>query len=397
MSVEGERDGNRAMTRRSWIIAVGSAVAAGMAIRWCRRRQISAWLADGTLLEGRSGHVAVLLDDGGVLVACGHAPDDQILSSAERRTPTGAWMPAAALSTPRSATAAVRLSDGRVLVVGGWTPGGATASAEIWDPTTDTWSSTAALSVARSAHAAVRLADGTVLVAGGFSADVGFLTQTELYDPATEVWSPAGALSLGRVHLSLTLLADQTVLAAGGDGADDVGVTICERYDPATSSWSLTGPLSTGRSHDDAGGAASTPLGDGRVLIAGGFRLQSGSSEYLDSAEIYEPMTGSWFLVAPMPGPGRVLPAAAMFDDGSGLVVGGWTGDIALADAFQFDPVLDAWSTLPTLTTARAFHTATVLPSGDVLVVGGFTTGGQALTTERLVRRAGCCGAVRAS
>lgn len=385
------------MTRRGWIIAAGSAAAAGMAVRWCRRRQIGGWVPDGTLLEGRSGHVAVLLDDGGVLVACGHAPGDQILSSAERRTPTGAWVPAAALSTPRSGTAAVRLPDGRVLVVGGWTPGGVTGSAEIWDPPSDTWTPTGALAIARSGHAAVRLADGSVLVAGGFSPVGGFPTQTERYDPATEVWSPAGGLSLGRKELSLTLLLDQTVLAAGGDGDGDLGVTICERYDPGTSSWSLTGPLNTERSHDEAGGFASTPLGNGHVLVAGGFRLHNGSSEYLDSAETYEPTTGSWSLVAPMPGPGRVHPAATMLDDGAGLVVGGWTGDVALADALQFDPILDTWSTLPTLTTARAGHTATALPSGDVLVVGGFATGGLAITNERFVRRTGCCAAIRAS
>jgi hypothetical protein len=296
------------------------------------------------------------------------------------------------MTMPRSEATAVRLLDGRVLAVGGWTGSGVTASAEIWDPITDVWTPTGAMSNARAGHAAELLADGSVLVAGGGTPAGGFPTQTELYDPAAGVWSPTGPLGVGRKQLSLTRLPDQTALAAGGDGEGDIGVTICERYDPDTGSWSVTGPLSTERSHDEAGGFASTLLGDGRVLVAGGFRLSNGSLDYLDSAETYEPTSGTWSSVPPMPGPGRVHLAAATLDDGTGLVVGGWTGDVALADTLQLQPSTGTWSTLPMLDAPRAGHTVTALPGGDVLVVGGFTTGGLVAANARLVRRTGCWG-----
>jgi hypothetical protein len=378
------------MESRGRGVAAGIAVAAGV-MWWCRGRTGWRWMADGPLLEARTEHVAVLLEDGRVLVAGGSAPDDQVLMSAElRAASTGTWDAAAPMSVPRAGAAAIRLMDGRVLVVGGWTTGGATASAEIWDPASETWTATGSMTHARSGHAAVLLNDGRVLVAGGGSPG-GFPEQAERYDVVTGTWAPVGALSQGRKNLSLTRLTDGTVLAAGGDGAGDVGVTTCERFDPATEAWSLTGPMSTGRSHDEAGGFASTLLGDGRVLVAGGFRLNGGST-YLKSAESYGQATGAWSSLPPLPGPGRVLPAAATLDDGTGLVVGGWTGDVALADTFHCESAAGTWSTLPPLATPRAGHTATTLPGGDVLVVGGFSEVGLVGTTERLVRRTGCCG-----
>jgi N-acetylneuraminic acid mutarotase len=344
------------------------------------------------LVEARTGHVAVLLADGGVLIAGGHAPGDQVLGSAELRgSASGTWAATTAMTTPRAGASAVRLNDGRILVVGGWTGSGVTGGAEIWDPASEVWNATGSLAHPRAGHEAVLLDDGRVLVVGGGSSMTGFAALAERFDPTTGSWSAAGALSLGRQHLSVTRLPDGSVLAAGGDAEGDLGVTLCERWDPSTTTWSLTGPLSTERSHDEAGGFASTLLGDGRVLVAGGVRLD-GAMDYLSSAEVYRPSTGSWAPVPPFPGVGRVHPAAVTLDDGNGLVVGGWTGDVALGDTFRFDAATDTWATLASLNTPRAGHTATALPNGDVVVVGGFTPdlGGLAATSERLVRHAGC-------
>src|SRR2546423_962092 len=53
--------------------------------------------------------------------------------------------------------------------------------------------------------------------------------------------------------------------------------------------WSNTGNLNTARS-----GYTTTPLSNGKVLVAGGFHCSSQGCFALNSAELYDPATGTW-------------------------------------------------------------------------------------------------------
>ena len=46
------------------------------------------------------------------------------------------------------------------------------------------------------------------------------------------------------------------------------------------------------------------------------------------------------------------------------------------------DPAEGTWSAAPSLATARAAHTATLLSNGKLLLVGGFSTSAPTATTE---------------
>jgi hypothetical protein len=75
------------------------------------------------------------------------------------------------------------------------------------------------------------------------------------------------------------LLASGKVLVVGGSSAGILASA--ELYDPAIATWSLTGSMATARAVQ-----TTTLLPDGRVLVAGGFKEDSGE---LNSAEIYTP------------------------------------------------------------------------------------------------------------
>jgi hypothetical protein len=90
--------------------------------------------------------------------------------------------------------------------------------------------------------------------------------------------------------------------------------------------------------------------------------------------------TGSWSAASSMAVP-RANHTATLLPNGKVLVVGGrgllapsapWQpADSAIASAELYDPATRRWSSAGSLTTPRLGHTATLLANGEVLVVGG--------------------------
>ena len=92
-------------------------------------------------------------------------------------------------------------------------------------------------------------------------------------------------------------------------------------------------------------------------------------------AEIYDPTTGVWALTG-RPGQERYRHTLTLLPDGRVLVAGGFvgSGDTSWSppNAEIFDPLTGRWTNTGALANPRGFHTATVLPSGKVLVAGGY-------------------------
>jgi N-acetylneuraminic acid mutarotase len=69
---------------------------------------------------------------------------------------------------------------------------------------------------------------------------------------------------------------------------------------------------------------------------------------------------------------GRSQHTATVLPDGRVLVVGGISAaGVYLASADIYNPTTNSWTAAAPMASARAYHTATVLPSGRVMVVGG--------------------------
>ncbi|MEA2577695.1 MAG: hypothetical protein QOD78_1283 [Chloroflexota bacterium] len=132
------------------------------------------------------------------------------------------------------------------------------------------------------------------------------------------------------------------------------------------SSWSAAGTLGAPRDQETA-----TLLPDGTVLIVGGMEASSttiGSS--LASAEIYDPASATSTPTGDMTTP-RSGHTATLLPDGRVLVVGGYDDWAALASAELYDPASGTWTAAGSLAEGRGFHTATLLSDGQVLVAGG--------------------------
>ena len=115
---------------------------------------------------------------------------------------------------------------------------------------------------------------------------------------------------------------------------------------------------------------AATTLADGRVLITGGISYGGPT----DTAEIFDPATGEFRLIADRMSSSRFYHTATLLADGRVLIAGGFKEGLSetLATAEIFDPATERFVRLSAeLNRARAGHKSYLLPDGDVLLVGG--------------------------
>lgn len=142
--------------------------------------------------------------------------------------------------------------------------------------------------------------------------------------------------------------------------------------------WSSTGPLATAREEHTA-----TALADGTVLVAGGQQeIQSPpgtvTRTVLSSTEIYDPAAGTFSSTGPLLAPRRQH-TATLLPSGKVLIVGGVTpsatpgnGDVSIFSAELYDPVARTFTATGTPTLSNSARTATLL-GGKVLVTGDDT------------------------
>ncbi|MBS1786963.1 MAG: hypothetical protein JST85_04540 [Acidobacteria bacterium] len=330
------------------------------------------WTSVGSFGEARGFHTATILANA-MVVMVGGAPSlplTSALGSVELHDPAvGKWLTqSSSPNTLRYDHTATLLTNGKVLIAGGRDSTGALKSAEIYDPATDTWAPTADMNIARGDHTATLLRSGKVLVTGGSSSS-GTLDTAEVYDPSTSSWSlTANIMPNKRSDHTATLMADGKVLAVGGWNTTGTNVIKgCDIYDPATNSWTTAGTLNTARRFHSA-----TLLFDGRVLAAGG-----DTAAALKTSELYDPATNKWTQQSSQMHVGHLRHTANLLPNGKVLVVSGLQSTTGSPSSFSgsadlFDPSNQQWASV-TAPAGRDGHTATLLANGKVLIVGGYT------------------------
>jgi len=136
----------------------------------------------------------------------------------------------------------------------------------------------------------------------------------------------------------------------------------------------------------------ATRLPDGRVLFAGGWFSDQieGVDGSFATTWLYNPNDNTC-VAGPDMASTRSQHTATLLPDGQVLILGGWAtpdggpnGPTNTAEVFN--PLTNTFNTLSdTLSTARNTHTATLLPDGLVLIAGGFGASGALASAELYV------------
>ena len=198
-------------------------------------------------------------------------------------------------------------------------------------------------------------------------------------------WEPVGDLSSGRQWHTATALGEgprdnvtELLIAGGATGTifNPLPMSTAEFYDPLTRTAIALPPMSLPRA-----GHGAVRLQDGRVLISGGV---TNNGVVTDSCEVFNPISQAFDSAPSMHAP-RAAHQLTLLDDGRVLATGGaaaWQPSapnfLAAAASAQdtseiFNPVTNAWSVGPVMSSKRFGHTATKLLDGTVLLISGIS------------------------
>jgi len=175
-------------------------------------------------------------------------------------------------------------------------------------------------------------------------------------------------MSIERQQHRTALLYTGKVLVTGGRPFADINVLdSAELYDPATGTFSPTGNMVRFRRLHRA-----TNLANGKVLISGGLGgTTNTSSSHLSLAELYNPSTGTFAQTTGGLITGRRGHQATLLYTGKVLIAGGRGAAGVLASAELYNPATNAFAATGAMITARNSPSLTRLPNGKILVSGG--------------------------
>jgi Galactose oxidase, central domain/Kelch motif len=276
-------------------------------------------------------------------------------------------------------------SAGDVLIAGGSSPSNKTlATSEFFDPSASQFFATGSMADSRAGAAAAPISQSKVLVDGGFSGgaaikqfslnlDGKVLSSAEIFDTTTGAFSSAAPMGTPRMAFTATPLGNGRVLVAGGFDSGNNVLDSAEVYNPGARKFvAVNNTMSDRRVFHTA-----TLLPSGKVLVAGGATNLSGDTT--NSADLYDPASNSFTPTYPMDHQ-RAAHSATLLTSGPAagkvLIAGGGGGSSVFfkdSSAEIYDPAAQQFMLLASfMNEPRALHTATMLDDGSVLLAGGF-------------------------
>jgi N-acetylneuraminic acid mutarotase len=239
---------------------------------------------------------------------------------------------------------AVAALGGKLYLVGGLVGAVPSDRVEVWDPVSDSWSFVSPLP-APLHHTTATALGGKLYVIGGWSDFFATpLASVYEYDPTTDSWASRSAMPTARGSPAAAAVGSEIYVAGGDPGGSDFAV-----YDPATDTWQPLPPMPTARQHLGAAGVG------GRFYAVGGRSSLGAGQNNVDANEVFDPATGVWTSLAPLP---RARSGLAVAAAGRFVLAFGGEGntespDGTFPDADAYDTVLATWTTLSPMPTPR--------------------------------------------
>lgn len=306
-----------------------------------RTAETGYWIELTPMNDARYDHTMHLLQNDSLLVI-GGTNGTSALSSVEIYNPLiGVWGHATPMATERTNHVSIDLQNNTILVIGGYDgTGTALASVELYDPAASSWYSLPDMPFAGGDMTAAILQNGSVLVAGGNDRSTGnprTNPQAVVFDVSNGTWSNIAFPSFGTMGGKLYRLLNQTYLFVGGSTGTPWydGILTADLYNPISETWTQLPDMAMGRHRFDG-----CTLGSGHVALLGGIRRMGPGFDILNTTVNFNTTSGSW-----VSGPEMVY--------------------------------------------ERYGHTATLLPEGEVLMVGGRNATSVHNSTEVLQTRNG--------
>jgi hypothetical protein len=296
--------------------------------------------------------------------------------------PSNIWFLVDTMMSARAYHTSTLISqDNSVFIAGGYN-GGVLVFTEKYIPSTGCFQAMGNMPRVRYLHTADQLPSlsGYVLLAGGYGLG-GSLAFADLFNPMTSNTLTISLSSARHQHTSV-ILGSSTLALIGGYNQATLLNSGDELHVGSNSSFSTT----TGTLPTACFALTVTQLGNGSdiALVAGG---TDGGSGFFSSATLYHGLTNTFLSLGSVSlSPGRAYHTATYLPPpiNKVLITGGSGYYIAYATMFLFDVVTLSFSTLTsTMSSPRYMHTATLLPSGKVLLAGGYNGG--SLGTSELI------------
>src|SRR2546425_1861017 len=146
--------------------------------------------------------------------------------------------------------------------------------------------------------------------------------------------------------------------------AGALGIFTAAQAGYAQGNWTALAPVSPSPTE------GMTVGGVGQVIV-GAYGFSSSLGGNTNQTRLYNISTNSWSAGTAAPLPARADAASGDTTHGGFLyVIGGGNSGVALFDLQRYDPVMDMWTTLTSMPTARAGAAAAVIDDG-IFVIGG--------------------------
>ncbi|MEM7081249.1 MAG: NPCBM/NEW2 domain-containing protein [Pseudomonadota bacterium] len=309
--------------------------------------------------------------------------DDGDKETQLRNATDGAW--GSPIAWPHIAITAGTLPDGRIVSYSSTEVNAFPANREfthssLFDPTTETFTNVDSDFHDMFCAGVSTLEDGRFVASGGNPNDV----RTSAFDPVALEWTPLPTMNRTRWYGTNLTLPNNTIFSTFANTAGDSS----ERFSPASNTWTLT----PGATMIDLLNEQNAANGEPVVNSAANMQWWAQMAVGPNGNVFHGGPTPTWHEFDPYGSGGvtdlgqptgtrtRMFGNVTTYDVGKVILVGGYdrttnpavTNDVYLVDLNGPAPVV---TNAAPINTGRANSNTVMLPTGDVLVVGGNTDG----------------------